>query len=128
MARVASSAASSRSRSARRTTRLSSFVRTVGFTANERPSLQLEEAGDDLGERTLLGPGGLVQRLSGSVHQLVDQALRERIEHFRRILAARQHAQRAIELLAARLVGAAAQGADESDALPHLNPVHELPD
>src|SRR5437762_13744736 len=116
MSRVASSAASRRSRSARRATRLSSLVLNVGFTANERPSLQLEQAGNDLGERALLGTGRLVQRLRGGVHQLVDQALRERIEHLRRLLAAGEHAQGALQLLAARFVGPAAPRPDARPA------------
>src|SRR5204863_5626296 len=62
------------------------------------------------------------------VHQLVDQTLRKRVEYLGGLLAAGKHTQRAIELLAARLIGTAAQRADQRHALTRLHPVHELPD
>src|SRR3989442_5641540 len=126
MSRVAFSDASSPLMSFKRPTRLSSLVRKVDFTSEGWVSLDAEEARDGVGERAALVAGRLVERLRRRMQQLVGEALRQGFQHARGSVAPLQEAQRALQLLAARLLALLAQRADQRHAFARLHPVHEL--
>ena len=108
MSRVASSADSSRFSSSSRFARLSSFVRSEGFKA-AGSSANAEQARERVGERAPLLAGRLVQRLRRRVHQLVGEALRQRLEHLLRVVAPGEQLERALDFVPARVLGLVAQ-------------------